>query len=85
MRPFHKSIIKQITGATKGRPVRRRGWDSNPRWLITRPLFESGTINHSDTSPTTVYQIGRGIFDRSMSHEDRIRNARFRADRGPVR
>ena len=29
----------------------RRGRDSNPRWLITTPLFESGTINHSDTSP----------------------------------
>src|SRR5829696_4066102 len=36
---------------------RRRGWDSNPRWLITTPLFESGTFNHSDTSPTCeVYQ-----------------------------
>ncbi len=29
----------------------RRGWDSNPRWLLTTPLFESGTLNHSDTSP----------------------------------
>jgi hypothetical protein len=28
----------------------RRGWDSNPRCLRT-PLFESGTFNHSDTSP----------------------------------
>ncbi len=28
----------------------RRGWDSNPRCFRT-PLFESGTINHSDTSP----------------------------------
>ena len=28
----------------------RRGRDSNPRCLRT-PLFESGTINHSDTSP----------------------------------
>ena len=26
-------------------------WDSNPRWLVTTPLFESGTLNHSDTSP----------------------------------
>ena len=84
MRPFHKVMNKQITGAAQGRPVRRRGWDSNPRWLITRPLFESGTINHSDTSPTTVYQIGRGIFDCSMSNADRIRNARFLADRVPV-
>jgi hypothetical protein len=40
-------------------PSRRRGWDSNPRWLITTPLFESGTFNHSDTSPTRqVYQRG---------------------------
>jgi hypothetical protein len=30
---------------------RRRGWDSNPRRLNTSPLFESGTFNHSDTSP----------------------------------
>jgi hypothetical protein len=30
---------------------RRRGWDSNPRRLDTSPLFESGTFNHSDTSP----------------------------------
>ena len=38
----------------------RRGWDSNPRRLITSPLFESGTFNHSDTSPTCeVYQRGR--------------------------
>jgi hypothetical protein len=28
----------------------RRGRDSNPRCFRT-PLFESGTINHSDTSP----------------------------------
>ena len=31
----------------------RRGRDSNPRWLWTTPLFESGTLNHSDTSPET--------------------------------
>ena len=31
---------------------KRRGWDSNPRSLKARPLFESGTINHSDTSPS---------------------------------
>jgi hypothetical protein len=30
----------------------RRGWDSNPRGLLTLPLFESGTLNHSDTSPS---------------------------------
>jgi hypothetical protein len=33
----------------------RRGWDSNPRWLLTTPLFESGTFNHSDTSPSPEY------------------------------
>ena len=31
----------------------RRGWDSNPRGLRL-PLFESGTLNHSDTSPSPV-------------------------------
>src|SRR5438132_7060522 len=30
--------------------LRRRGRDSNPRGFRL-PLFESGTINHSDTSP----------------------------------
>ncbi len=30
----------------------RRGWDSNPRSRKARPLFESGSINHSDTSPS---------------------------------
>ncbi len=29
----------------------RRGRDSNPRWLITTLLFESSTLNRSDTSP----------------------------------
>src|SRR3972149_9140545 len=37
-----------------GGPADGEGWrgggDSNPRCLRT-PLFESGTINHSDTSP----------------------------------
>src|ERR1700730_6068138 len=36
----------------------RRGWDSNPRWLLTTPLFESGTFNHSDTSPGREYRSG---------------------------
>jgi hypothetical protein len=44
----------------------RRGWDSNPRRLITSPLFESGTFNHSDTSPTReVYQRSRAIRRRN--------------------
>src|SRR5215213_7500928 len=47
-------------------PSRRRGWDSNPRRLITSPLFESGTFNHSDTSPTReVYQRSRVIRRRN--------------------
>ena len=29
----------------------QRGWDSNPRWLITTLDFESSTFDHSDTSP----------------------------------
>ncbi len=37
----------------------RRGWDSNPRCLRT-PLFESGTINHSDTSPRRRIAKRRG-------------------------
>jgi hypothetical protein len=38
----------------------RRGWDSNPRWLLTTPLFESGTFNHSDTSPgASSIRVGR--------------------------
>jgi hypothetical protein len=40
--------------AWMGRSMCERGWrrgrDSNPRCFRT-PLFESGTINHSDTSP----------------------------------
>ncbi len=31
----------------------RREGDSNPRFALTRtPLFESGTFDHSDTSPS---------------------------------
>src|SRR5687767_8742731 len=37
----------------------RRGRDSNPRCFRT-PLFESGTINHSDTSPSRRIPKGRG-------------------------
>src|SRR5215208_4609117 len=64
MRPFQirLSAIGRRTLSThrltdSPTPFWRRGWDSNPRWLITTPLFESGTFNHSDTSPTCeVYQ-----------------------------
>ena len=37
----------------------RRGRDSNPRCFRT-PLFESGTINHSDTSPSRRIPKGAG-------------------------
>ena len=43
------------------RGAKRRGWDSNPRSLIGTPLFESGTINHSDTSPHTHTPQKRGL------------------------
>ncbi len=29
----------------------RRGWDSNPRSLAGSPVFKTGSLNHSDTSP----------------------------------
>src|SRR5215207_9148920 len=51
---------------------RRRGWDSNPRWLITTPLFESGTFNHSDTSPThEVYQRDPAIPHRNDGEDSK--------------
>jgi hypothetical protein len=37
---------------------RRRGRDSNPRWLITTLLFESSTLNRSDTSPPQIVPKG---------------------------
>jgi hypothetical protein len=56
-RPWFSTRPHRLTDSPT--PSRRRGWDSNPRWLITTPLFESGTFNHSDTSPTRqVYQRG---------------------------
>ncbi len=42
----------------------RRGWDSNPRCFRT-PLFESGTINHSDTSPPERIAKGSGAGPRA--------------------
>lgn len=39
--------------------LRRRGWDSNPRWLVTTLDFESSTLNRSDTSPRMI--LPRGI------------------------
>src|SRR5258708_6955399 len=31
--------------------ARRKGWDSNPRRLVTLPHFEGGSFNRSDTLP----------------------------------
>ena len=50
------SPLGDLSRGADARPMRsdrgvwRRGRDSNPRCFRT-PLFESGTINHSDTSP----------------------------------
>ena len=29
----------------------RRGWDSNPRCVAASPVFKTGSLNRSDTSP----------------------------------
>jgi hypothetical protein len=52
--------------------VWRRGRDSNPRCFRT-PLFESGTINHSDTSPRQ--RIPKGPIHRPPG--DRARDCRL--------
>jgi hypothetical protein len=71
--------------------VRRRGWDSNPRWLITRPLFESGTINHSDTSPNSFYQtmevLSTPELDPGLVECDRVGTdpARYKKTRRSIR
>ena len=33
---------------------KRRRWDSNPRPLSESPVFKTGSLNHSDTSPKTA-------------------------------
>jgi hypothetical protein len=50
MRPF----LALVDGVVA---IWRRGWDSNPRGLLTLPLFESGTLNHSDTSPRRILAV----------------------------
>ena len=35
--------------------LKRRRWDSNPRSLSGSPVFKTGSLNHSDTSPVTVF------------------------------
>ena len=47
MRPFLESWYQ------RGRPEAERA-DSNPRWLVTTLLFESSTLNRSDTSPREI-------------------------------
>lgn len=37
----------------------RREGDSNPRWLLATPDFESGTFDHSDTSPQYVFILAQ--------------------------
>ena len=46
----------------------RARWDSNPRWLITTPLFESGTFNHSDTCPPESIPGGQGLRKSAVGH-----------------
>ena len=38
----------------------RRGWDSNPRCLATSPVFKTGSLNHSDTSPQYEHYTTNG-------------------------
>jgi hypothetical protein len=56
-------------------------WDSNPRWLITTPLFESGTINHSDTSPRASIPAALGPFGSPGSPVDA--SVQWPAERSP--
>ena len=46
----------------------RRGWESNPRGLLTLPLFESGTFDHSDTSPLRQFYRKLLILSILQSH-----------------
>ena len=36
---------------------KRRRWDSNPRPLSESPVFKTGSLNHSDTSPKTAWTV----------------------------
>ena len=44
----HKLILKNLIFNCK---YQRRRWDSNPRSLSESPVFKTGSLNHSDTSP----------------------------------
>lgn len=52
-RPCRRPGTRFDTGASKRVPGRiwRRGWDSNPWPVAGSPVFKTGSLNHSDTSP----------------------------------
>ena len=45
-----RAQVLSITSAEKAQKT-RRGWDSNPRGLLTLPVFKTGAFNHSATPP----------------------------------
>ena len=54
--PFQGSPFSHLgTSPSKSLQVihysKRRRWDSNPRSLSESPVFKTGSLNHSDTSP----------------------------------
>ena len=55
--------------------LKRRRWDSNPRSLSGSPVFKTGSLNHSDTSPVTVINCDSSI---SLSHAYIIVNRYFK-------
>ena len=46
--PFQGSPFNHLGISPKNK---RREWDSNPRLLSKTPVFKTGSLNHSDTSP----------------------------------
>ena len=60
--------IHDIIGLT----TKRRRWDSNPRPLSESPVFKTGSLNHSDTSPRLLEQYiilhrpCQGFFSRKL-------------------
>ena len=68
-----RALQARLIGHSSTSP--RRGWDSNPRSQIGTPLFESGSLNHSDTSPSfklypKTYHKGK-IADILLMNPDR--------------
>ena len=47
--------------------LQRRRWDSNPRPLAESPVFKTGSLNHSDTSPNNAQPVYHYIFHLSRS------------------